>query len=177
MAALKAGDKVKVVTREVTAEDKKNGLYYDYFGGLTGTVDRVYDDDSICVDIDLESLTEEARDRHNAIEEAEKNKWLDSLSNEARNRLAPEHLQLRLSHMILINKNDLEPFKGGKPKSGQDKSEDSASKSDTSAQGPSGAQSSQEPKTSKKKEESAKRLSEADLSAAEEKFLKSIKQK
>ena len=70
--AVKAGDKVVIVSREVTSDDAKSGLYYAYFGGLTGTVDRVYPDGSVCVDVDLESLSEDARRRHFDMQEAER---------------------------------------------------------------------------------------------------------
>ena len=71
MAAFKAGDRVRIVTRDVTPEDVKSQLYFAYFGGLTGTVDRTYDD-TVCVDVDLQSLTDEMRDRHVSMQEAER---------------------------------------------------------------------------------------------------------
>ena len=90
MASFKAGDRVRLAARQVTAEDEKSGLYYSYFAELTGAVDMVYGDGSVCVSVDLESLSEQARDRHLAMQEAERKKWLEGLSGEARNRLTPE---------------------------------------------------------------------------------------
>jgi len=119
MATLSAGDRVEIRSREITADDEKNGLYYSYFGGLTGTVDAVYPDGSVCIDVDLEALSQAARERHLAMQEAERKKWLDSLSGEARNRLTAEQKQLKLSYKILVGKNDVIPTKGGKPKGGK----------------------------------------------------------
>lgn len=159
MASFKAGDRVQLASREVNAEDEKNGLYYSYFGGLTGTVDTVYDDGSVCINVDLESLSQEARGRHLAMQEAERKKWLEALSGEARNRLTPDQKQLRLSYKILASKTDLEPFKGGKPGATK-RSADSeqAGEEDASPAAP-------------------KRPSEDDLAKAEEEYLKSLQEK
>ena len=52
---LKTGTKVQIEKRDVTPQDMADRLYFSYFGGLTGTVDRIFDDGSVCVDVDLES--------------------------------------------------------------------------------------------------------------------------
>jgi hypothetical protein len=96
-----------------------------------------------------------------------------------------------MSYKLLVSKKDIEPYKGGKPqsgaKSGTAKSESSASsKEGSDSPGPSG------PSTSTRSQARAvpadatppvpdepelKRLSEADLAAAEEAFLRSRQQK
>ncbi len=176
--AFKAGDRVKIAAREVTADDEKSGLYYSYFGGLTGAVDAIYGDGSICVNVDLESLTAQARDRHLEMQEAERKKWLDGLSGEARNRLTPEQRQLKLSYKVLVSKNDLEPAKGGKPEGGKksakpaEKTEDdapSARKGPARAPDPKQAPGEDEPPT--------RRPSAEDLAKAEEEHLKSLQSK
>ena len=179
--ALKVGDRVKVVTREVNAEDAKTGLYFVYFGGLTGAVDTVFDDDSICVNVDLDSLTEAARDRHLALQEAERQKWIDSLSAEARSRLTPEQQQLKMSYKILVGKNDLEPIKGGEPSAKPKPPAASATAKPASEAKDSkpadGKQSSAKAEPEDDVEEPPpQRLSEADLAAKEEEFLRSLKQ-
>jgi len=176
---VKAGDKVVVVTREVTAEDAKSGLYYSYFGGLTGTVDRVYPDGSVCVDVDLESLSEETRRRHLEMQEAERKRWLDGLSDDVRNRLAPEQKQLKMSYRILVSRQDLEIVRGGKsapePRSEETRTPAAAhdgGPSSRSASAPQHSDTAAKPKTTRK-EPQPRRLSEADLEAAEEAFLRS----
>jgi len=188
MAAIKAGDRVRVIAREVTSEDSKSGLYYSYFGGLTGSVDRIYDDGSVCVDVDLDSLSDEIRSRHLAMQETEQQRWLASLSDEVRNRLTAEQRQLKMSYRILVSKNDLEPLKSDKPRgSAKDQHAKNADSSSDSPKGSKASSPSAEPSQSSteqhaaqptkpkppKKEEPPKRLSEADLAAAEEAFLRS----
>ena len=108
MAQMEKGSPVCIKERPVTPDDTRSGLYYQYFSGLKGKVDRAYDDGSVCLDIDLESLPEAARKRHLGIQDAEKKKWLNSLSDEARNRLTSEQKQLKISYKILVHKNDVE---------------------------------------------------------------------
>lgn len=177
MASLAAGDRVEIQTRDMTADDEKNGLYYSYFAGLTGTVDTVYGDGSVCINVDLEALSAEARDRHLAMQESERKKWLESLSGEARNRLTPEQKQLRLSYKILVSSKDIAPIKGGKPTSAKRAEKASVPASEDSApaaeKGPARAP---EP-TGVDEEPSPKRVSEEDLAKAEEDYLKSLQHK
>ncbi len=169
MAALKAGDKVQVTTRPVTSEDAKSGLYFAYFGGLIGTVDRVYDDGSVCVEIDLDSLGKEMRDRHLAMQAAEKKRWLDGLSDEARRRLSAEQQQLKISYKILMSGKDLVGYKGDKPQGGASgKAKASQAGSETGGKG-----SEKAPKPLEVDDLGDKRPTAADLAAAEEAFLKS----
>jgi hypothetical protein len=170
MAELKVGDTVQVKTREVTSDDIKSSLYFAYFGGLVGSIDRIYDDGSVCVDIDIDSLTEDARKRHLETQEAERKRWLDGLSGEARNRLTEDQKKLTISYKLLVSKNDLEPTKGPKKKAGKT-AEKSESNKDSAAgnEGPARA-----PDPGEVIDQPIKRLSEADLAAKEEEFLRSL---
>lgn len=180
MAAFKAGDRVRIVTREVTPEDAKSQLYFAYFGGLTGTVDRTYDD-TVCVDVDLESLSDEMRDRHISMQEAERQRWISNLSDEVRNRLSAEQRQLKMSYRILVSKKDLETYKGDKPRGGAKPEAAKPASGTESEKGSASPGSSAQVDTAaapaapkaEKESEPPKRLSEADLSAAEEEFLRS----
>ncbi len=178
--AVKAGDTIIVAARKVTPDDAKSGLYYSYFGGLTGTVDRVYPDGSVCVDVDLDSLSEEARARHVEMQEAERRRWLDGLSDEARNRLTAEQKQLRMSYRILVSNRDLEVAKGGKPSPERRPVEAKPAPApaqrvkNAAERAPAPRPRPVQGKSKKVKEDAEpRRLSEADLEAAEEAFLRS----
>lgn len=176
--ALKAGDKVKITAREVTADDEKSGLYYSYFGGLTGAVDTVYDDGSVCIDVDLDSLSSQARDRHLEMQEAERKKWLEGLSGEARNRLTAEQKQLKLSYKVLVSKKDIEPHKGGKPEGTKKNVNTADSSEDTAPSARKGPARAPDPGQSREAEEPAPhRPSEDELAKAEEEYLKSLQNK
>jgi hypothetical protein len=111
----KEGDYVKIIERDPTPADVKNGTYYPYFCGLSGTVDKVYDTE-ICLKVDPETLPEDVLKRHTDIQESIKRKWLNSLSGEARNRLTPEDKRFELAYTILVQSDDLEKSKPGTPK-------------------------------------------------------------
>jgi hypothetical protein len=110
----KEGEWVKVLEREPSPADLKNGTFYAYFCGLIGTVDRVYDDE-ICIRVDISSLPDDIRKRHLDIQDSMKKKWINGLSGEMRNRLSAEDKQFDLSYTILVQESDLEKTKPGEP--------------------------------------------------------------
>ncbi|MDI6828178.1 MAG: hypothetical protein QME62_06825 [Armatimonadota bacterium] len=110
---IKEGDYVRVIARECTPADAKNGLFYGYFAGICGTVERIYEGNEVCLKVDLETLPQDILKRHIEIQESIKRKWLNGLSGEARNRLTPEEKQFELSYSILVSVNDIEKAKTG----------------------------------------------------------------
>ncbi|MCS6776995.1 MAG: hypothetical protein RMJ43_11370 [Chloroherpetonaceae bacterium] len=105
--AVKEGDRVQIVVRDPNAEDAKSGLYYRHFQGLVGTVQKVYATGEVAVDVDLESLEEAIATRHREVQEQMKNRWLDGLSEEARNRLTDAEKLFRLRYVVLVHARDL----------------------------------------------------------------------
>jgi hypothetical protein len=115
MASLKAGDRVKIVDREMTLADIKSGLYYDYFRNLVGVVDRVYEDDSVCVKIDLDSLPPGVQKQHKEVQNAVRTRWLNGLGQEQRERLSETDRTVVLGYNLLVGAVDLEPAGKAKP--------------------------------------------------------------
>jgi ribosomal protein L21E len=108
MATFTDGDRVRIITREPDENDQKSGLYYRHFGGLVGSVQKVYANSEVSVDVDLSSLTREVRKRHEEIRGQMKSKWLDGLSEEGRNRLTEREKNFRLRYCVLVKMEDLE---------------------------------------------------------------------
>lgn len=106
MATFNPGDTVQVVAREQTSGDLKSGLYYRHYGNLLGTVLKVYGEE-VSVLVDRATLPASIRERHEANEKAMKAKWLDGLSDEARNRLTGPEKRFALNYAILVGVNDL----------------------------------------------------------------------
>jgi hypothetical protein len=107
MSKVKDGMKVRIRAREATAEEAKNGQYAPYLGNATGTVMKVYSTKQIAVNLDLDSLHADVVTRHKKQQEAMQKRWLDSLSEEARNRLTPEEKAFRLNYVVLLPESDL----------------------------------------------------------------------
>ena len=115
MTGIKAGDRVRVVTREQTAKDIKENAYYPHLAGLTGVVSKVYSAEGICVTVDRETLPDKNATRHAEIETAMQAKWLDSISQDARSKLSDQEREFHLQYTIMVAETDLEPATGGKP--------------------------------------------------------------
>jgi hypothetical protein len=114
MPAFKEGDRVRIVTREQTEEDAKSNAYFSYYGGLTGSVLKVYNKQEVSVEIEQDSLTREVRKRHEDVRDQMKTKWLDGLSEEGRNRLTEREKDFNLRYVVLVGMDDLEKA-GAKP--------------------------------------------------------------
>ena len=103
----KEGDRVQIADRTATADDAKSGLFYDYFRGLTGTIQKIYATDEAAIEIEPESLDEAVARRHGDVQEQMKSRWMDNLSEEARNRLEPAERDFRLRYSVLVTLKDL----------------------------------------------------------------------
>jgi len=103
----KEGDLVQIKTREATAEDVKSGLYYGYFGGVQGTIQKLYASGEASVEANVDSLMEEIARRHEEMRLTMQNKWLDGLSEEAKNRPTPQERAFTLRYNILVSVEDL----------------------------------------------------------------------
>jgi ribosomal protein L21E len=107
-AQFKEGDRVRIADREATAEDAKSGLFQNHFRGLTGTIQKFYSaTNEVVVEVDQATLAESIATRHLEMQEQMKNKWLDGLSEEARNRLTPKERDFKLRYTVLVSANDL----------------------------------------------------------------------
>lgn len=111
MPKFKEGDRVQVKARPVQGKEAIEGLYAPHLGGTRGTILKVYSPQEIAVDLDIDSLPESVRNRHAEQQSAMHEKWLNSLSDEARNRLTDEEKQFQLRYVVLLGEADFEPIK------------------------------------------------------------------
>ncbi|MEN3000986.1 MAG: hypothetical protein ABDI19_03985 [Armatimonadota bacterium] len=108
MAKFKEGERVRIKARQASEKEALEGRYAPYLANVTGTILRVYDAQQIAVNLDIDSLPEEVRQRHAEQQETMYQRWLDSLSEEARNRLTDEEKMFRLNYVVLVAESDLE---------------------------------------------------------------------
>lgn len=106
---LTEGDPVRLADREATATDTKSGLFYPYYRGLTGIIAKLYSDSTAAVAVDPESLPNDIRKRHQAGTDAMRQKWLDGLSEEGRNKLSAAEKKFSLRYSLLVGLSDLMP--------------------------------------------------------------------
>ena len=106
-AQYKEGDRVQISDRAATAEDTKSGLFYDYFRGLTGVIQKIYATEEVAIELEQESLEEAISRRHLDVQEQMRAKFMDNLSEEGRNRLDPAEKNFRLRYSVLVTMKDL----------------------------------------------------------------------
>ena len=106
---LSEGMPVRLADREPSAADTKSGLFYSHYRNLTGTVAKLYADSTATISVDPESLPAEIRSRHRAGTDALRQKWLDGLSDEARNKLSAAEKKFSLRYNLLVGVTDLIP--------------------------------------------------------------------
>ena len=108
MATWKVGDRVRIVEREQSTKDAQENAYFPHMGGLEGVVSKVYSLEEICVDVDRETLPEQNAGRHAEIEQHLQERWLESISQEARSNLSDIERQFRLHYTLIVKAADLE---------------------------------------------------------------------
>ena len=103
----KDGERVRIVAREPGAPDPKAVTYYSFYGNLSGTIIKAYDDLTVALDVDRGSLPDEVRQRHEVSEGGMREKWLGGLGEEELNRLPEKHKQFTLRYTLIVSENDL----------------------------------------------------------------------
>jgi len=108
MPTWKEGDRVRVVIREVSEEDRKKNRYFSHMAGLIGSVQQVYSESEIAVRIEPESLSSVSGDVHTAATLRMRKKFLDPLSEEQKKILTKDELEFDAHYVLLVQSQDLE---------------------------------------------------------------------
>jgi hypothetical protein len=106
MSKFKQGDFVSVVARDANASDIKSGLYYGHYANLAGTILKIYGEEASVL-VDPNSLPTDIRKRHESNQTAMRQKWLDGLSEEGRNKLTATEKAFLLNYAVLVSTSDL----------------------------------------------------------------------
>lgn len=102
------GDRVRVVTRQVTDEDRKKNRYFQHMAGLVGTVQNVYEGNVVAVRIDQSTLSAVTADVHQRSTARMREKFLNDASEEAKKAMSKEELEFSAHFMQLVEGDDLE---------------------------------------------------------------------
>jgi ribosomal protein L21E len=108
MLRLKVGDRVRIRDRQAEPQDRKSGMFYDFYRGLTGRVFKLFAPDEVALEVELEALPEEVWKRHMNARDQMRERWIQSLPEEARRKLTPEQKSFDLRYMLLVCVSDLE---------------------------------------------------------------------
>jgi len=108
MATWKEGDRVRVVRRAVTEDDKKKGQYFEHMAGLTGTIENVYSKDEIAIRVDIDSLSSVTQKVHKEATKRMREKFLNAISEEQKKQLTSEEINFDANFVLLVQGGDLE---------------------------------------------------------------------
>lgn len=111
MPKLKEGERVRVVEREPTTQDRQNSSYFAHMAGLTGTVQNIYENGQVAVKIDPDMLLREVREVHDTAVQRMRDKFANSVSEEQRKLLSKEELEFSANYVLLVQAEDLELIK------------------------------------------------------------------
>lgn len=139
MPKFKEGDRVQVRAREAQGKEAQEGRYAPHLANATGAILKVYSPQEIAVDLELDSLPEAIRERHAEQQTRMHERWLNSLSEEARNRLTDDEKTFRLRYVALLSEDDLLPLKAGRTPTNTPKVEPSRQTSSKSTAEPKAA--------------------------------------
>lgn len=108
MATWKEGDRVRVIRRPVTDEDRRKSRYYDHMASLTGVVEQAYSEDEISIRVDPSSMTEVTADVVRTATQRMRDKFVAGVSEEQRKQLTKEELEFDANYVLLVRSVDLE---------------------------------------------------------------------
>ena len=108
MAQWKTGQRVRVTSRKVTAEDRAKSRYFEHMAGAQGEIQSVYDDGNVAVQVDPASLNEVARGVHKTATVKMREKFVAGISEEQRKSLTKEELEFDTHYVLLVRGEDLE---------------------------------------------------------------------
>ncbi|MBS1724932.1 MAG: hypothetical protein JSS66_18485 [Armatimonadetes bacterium] len=109
MAKLKEGDRVRVVKRPLTEQDKTVYGFFEHMQGLTGVVENVYTTNEVAVKVDLDILPKISADVHREATKKMSDRFLKDAPEEARKQLTKEELEFVPHYVLLVRSEDLEP--------------------------------------------------------------------
>ena len=108
MPTFKPGERVRVVSRPVTEADRKSNKYYEHMAGLTGTVQSVYSETEIAIEVDPASMSKISADVQKTATTRMRDKFLSQISEEQKKQFTKEELDFDAHYVVLVQSTDLE---------------------------------------------------------------------
>ncbi|MGO8671756.1 MAG: hypothetical protein ACLQVD_10375 [Capsulimonadaceae bacterium] len=107
-AILAEGAPVRIKDRAQVPADIKSQMFFEHYRNLAGTIGKVYADGTATIHIDSSALPKEIAERHTKISQGQRQRMLDNLSDEARNKMTAAEKVYNLRYTVLVNQSDLE---------------------------------------------------------------------
>lgn len=104
----KEGERVRIVSRPVTEEDRRLNRYFDHMANLTGTIQNIYNAEEIAVRVDPDAMAKISKEVHKEAVNKMREKFVNNVSEEQRKQLSPEELNFDAHFVLLVRAEDLE---------------------------------------------------------------------
>jgi phosphate uptake regulator len=108
MANWREGERVRIVTRPVSEEDRKTNRYFDHMAGLTGTIQNIYSAEEIAIKVDPDCMSRVTKDVHGVAVDRMREKFLNAVSDEQKKQLTQEEINFNANYVLLVRSEDLE---------------------------------------------------------------------
>ncbi|MCU0316606.1 MAG: hypothetical protein MUC92_08440 [Fimbriimonadaceae bacterium] len=108
MSKVKEGDRVKIVARTLSAQDKKVNSFFGHMQGLTAKVANYYSDEEIAIEVDLETLPDIQLSVHESATRRMRARFENEATEEAKKILTKEELAFTPHYMLLVTAADIE---------------------------------------------------------------------
>jgi hypothetical protein len=108
MSDWQIGDRVRVVSRPVTDEDRKTNRYFEHMCGLVGAIQNVYDSGEVAVNVEVGDLGEISRQVHSKATDRMRAKFSDNVTEEQRKALTKEEMEFTPHYVLLVKGKDVE---------------------------------------------------------------------
>lgn len=108
MAQWKTGQKVQVVSRKVTAEDRAKSRYFEHMAGAQGEIQSIYTDGTVALQVDPATLNDVARGVHKTATLKMREKFASNISEEQRKALTKEELEFDTHYVLLVRDEDIQ---------------------------------------------------------------------
>jgi hypothetical protein len=108
MPVWKEGDRVRIVSRPVTKEDREKNRYFSHMANLTGIVTNVYESHEVAVQVDQETLPKISAEVHKTATDRIRAKFSENSTEEQRKALSSEQMKFPVNFVFLVDENDLE---------------------------------------------------------------------
>ena len=108
MATWKEGDRVRVIRRAVTDEDRRKSRYFEHMADLTGTVQQAYNAEEVAIRVDPDSMTSVTSDVVRTATLRMREKFVSGVSEEQRKQLTKEEMDFDANYVLLVRAADLE---------------------------------------------------------------------
>src|SRR5690242_4008123 len=104
----KEGDRVRIVGRPVTEEDRKKNRYFEHMANLTGQIQTIYNADEIAIRVDREAIVGVTKEVQTQALARMREKFLSLVSEEQKKQLTPEELNFESNYVLLVRSADLQ---------------------------------------------------------------------